>query len=208
MGCVCCCKSGLVRSNLRFKKSRSSTWTWKLHPPSYLFPIPHWSPNPKSMETTHFNHSTLFDRRPFLKSKAPAVRWVKEWYRTTPFPSSIRVFKLRIFCIWGFSKTWKNLCLCPLFVIGFSKLRGKKLSFELGRSYVRSALYRIGVCWISTMKNNTQLVKELSALRVFFFLFRIQFNRIFVNHMMLIVREFLLLGFLKMFLRPGGNACS
>ncbi|XP_027334855.1 zinc finger transcription factor YY1 isoform X2 [Abrus precatorius] len=27
---------------------------------------------------THFNH-TLFDRRPFLKSKAPAVKWVKEW---------------------------------------------------------------------------------------------------------------------------------
>ncbi|XP_061375992.1 zinc finger transcription factor YY1 isoform X2 [Gastrolobium bilobum] len=27
---------------------------------------------------THFNHS-LFERRPFLKSKAPAVKWVKEW---------------------------------------------------------------------------------------------------------------------------------
>ncbi|XP_058771824.1 zinc finger transcription factor YY1-like [Vicia villosa] len=27
---------------------------------------------------THFNHS-LFERRPFLKSKAPAVKWVKQW---------------------------------------------------------------------------------------------------------------------------------
>ncbi|KAJ1419996.1 Zinc finger C2H2-type [Sesbania bispinosa] len=27
---------------------------------------------------THFNHN-LFERRPFLKSKAPAVKWVKEW---------------------------------------------------------------------------------------------------------------------------------
>lgn len=75
------------------------------HPPTPSV-VPPSNPNPKillsgitdrAMET-HFTHS-LFERRPFLKSKAPAVKWVKEWYCPFPFLncSTLHNFKLCVF---------------------------------------------------------------------------------------------------------------